>query len=160
MFSSCCPTKATKYDKRHWDEEIEKAYEFPPRPISKAEIKYISEIKNEVAIFDKEYSMLSSKDFERMYTPSIPDLIQAEKILDIYAKNNNISPDNLKKYNKRQYLGYYSIEGKKILLINFLTIENNCQQKSENAYLFDKYFLDLLHPNEFEERRRIELPLN
>ena len=45
----------------------------------------------------------------------------------------------------------------KINIDNFLKIKDNCQKKSINNYLFDKYFLDLLHPNENEEKRRIYL---
>lgn len=154
---SCCSTKITQSDKEYWNGEIKKEYEFPPREIPKIEVINIHELNCQAAIFPKEYTMMRDRDIKNNYTPTLVDIKNAERILKEKNKKNNVS-QVYNNYNKRQYMGYYSKEGEKILLINFLNIKNSCQKKSLNAYLFDKYFLDLLHPNEDEERRLIILP--
>jgi hypothetical protein len=153
---SCCPTRISNISKEHWREKINNEYSFPEREAPLANKIYLDEIKSEIAIFPKEYAMFSSIDLKNLYTPTLEDIKTAEKILSEMDSKKGIST-TYEKYNKRQYLGYQTITGKKVLLINFLLIKNKCENKSQNSFLFDKYFLDMFHPNDQEESRRIIL---
>ncbi|MCF6351140.1 MAG: hypothetical protein L3J23_08970 [Flavobacteriaceae bacterium] len=151
--SSCCSIKATKYEKQRWDKEIQQEYEFPSRDIPIIEIVDFSKLKIKAAIFPNTYTMSRT---DGTYTPTSQDILQGESLLLQYDLDNKIN-QNLSKYNYRQYFGFYTKKGEKILLINMLIFKSACQKKTINYYLFDKYFLDLFHPTENEEQRRIIL---
>ena len=160
LINSCCPYKLTKYDKQSWNKKIKSQISDLVIDTEKPINKFIDipEINAEIVVFLGRYSFIRGDGVtNNSFTPTIQDIKNAEIKLTDYNKQNNIPYNDLERYNKRQYIGFYTKNNEKLLIINFLKIKDNCQKKSINNYLFDKYFLDLLHPNENEEKRRIYL---
>ncbi|MCF6351142.1 MAG: hypothetical protein L3J23_08980 [Flavobacteriaceae bacterium] len=147
LIISCCPYKVTKYEKQRWDEKIQQEYEFPKREIPNIKVVKILEFGIEAAIFPKFYTMGRGKEIGNYYTPNISDIIEAENLILQYNIKDSISL-YYDDFNKRQYLGYFTENNDKILEINYLKIETKCQEKSDNGYLFNKFFFTIYHPDE------------
>jgi len=68
-------------------------------------------------IFTEDYKYYAFDYFKR-FTPSSQEIQSLEKILKSNIQNKFIRR-NLGKY-KRQYIGFYNIQGERVILINFL----------------------------------------
>lgn len=159
LVSSCCPSKVTQSYKDRWQKEIQSEYEFPPRNIPNIEIIKLPYLQVTAAVFPKNYTMGIGKGIENNYTPTLQDIQQAEKILN-ESSLEDLGENSYPEFNKRQYIGFYNEKKEKILMINFLKIKTSCQKNSSNAYLFDKYFLDINHPDDVQRVRLITLNQN
>lgn len=136
IFQSCCSLKISENEKEKWQDKMNSTYwMIDKHPLAEKLEKYNSILY----IFPENYNMSINNDDKTLFKPSKKDIEKAEqKLTDI--KTNN--------YNTRQYLGYYSNKNEKVLLINFLSFNSRCDKKSEDYYLLDKLFFQMLHINQ------------